>query len=104
MPETVTMHIDPSKSKIAVQSDYLDIRGKPTYEWELWRDSGRVVKTSRAADGSETHITEKEIDPKSLSSEEILKPMKLNDLDKELKDITSGDSDTISLDNEFDLE
>lgn len=47
IPGSFTMHLDPSKSKIAVQSDNYDIRGRPTYEWELWRDTGRVVKTTR---------------------------------------------------------
>ena len=58
----MTLHIDTVNGLVGAFSDDLDAKGRPVSQWELNKNSGLIVKTKRAKDGSEVHVTEKEID------------------------------------------
>lgn len=67
-PSQFQMHVDTDNNKIGIFSNDLDAKGRPTYQWELWRDFGRIYQTRRAKDGSEVHVTEKEFNAKESKS------------------------------------
>lgn len=64
--ENVTLHIDTVNGLVGVYSDDRDVKGRPVQQWELNKNTGHIIKTKRARDGSEVHVTEKEVDPESL--------------------------------------
>ena len=106
IPGNITLHVDTGKNQLRVQSDNLDAKGRPTYEWELERDTGHITKTSRSEDGSEVHVTEKEIDPESLSSDEIVQPTNLHsvDLDLDIKGDLGSTKDPLAIDDDLIME
>ena len=98
----VTLHIDTVNGLVGVFSDDLDTKGRPVSQWELNKNSGLIVKTRRAKDGSEVHISEKEIDIDTLlkknaaSASGIAKSQKVGN--------SWFDTPTYSFDDEFSLE
>ena len=60
------MHVDTENSHIGLYSDDVDTKGRPLQQWELDKKNGVILKTKRAADGSEVHVTQKEFDYDSL--------------------------------------
>ena len=68
MPSNVMMHVDTENSHIGVFGDENDTKGRPTHQWDLYKNSGLIVKTTRAKDGSEVHVTEQQIDSEALKT------------------------------------
>ena len=58
----MTLHIDTVNNLIGVYTDEQDVKGRPVEQWELNKNTGLIVKTNRAKDGSEVRVNEKEID------------------------------------------
>lgn len=56
---------------IGVFSDDLDTKGRPVIQWEMDKKTGHITETKRAKDGSEVHVTEKDIDVNTLSQDLI---------------------------------
>ena len=67
-PSQFQMHVDTDANKIGIFSNDLDAKGRPVFQWELWRDFGKIYQTKRTKDGSEVHVTEKEFDVKESKS------------------------------------
>lgn len=66
----MTIHFDTTNNLVTIQSDEVDIKGRPTHEWEMNTLSGKVWITKRSKDGSEIHTKQKQIDPSDLVSNE----------------------------------
>lgn len=69
--QNVTLHVDTVNGLVGVFSDEQDVKGRPISQWELNKNSGLIVKTRRAKDGSEVHVTEKEIDIDTLLKKNV---------------------------------
>ena len=98
-PSQFQMHVDTDANKIGIFSNDLDAKGRPVFQWELWRDFGKIYRTRRAKDGSEVHVTEKDFDAKAdTATTEKTAVKQLNS--QEGVDVTGE----YNLDQEFDLE
>ena len=98
----MTVHIDTVNGLVGVFSDDLDAKGRPVSQWELNKNSGLIIKTNRAKDGSEVHVSEKEIDIDTLLKKSV--PSATGIAKSQKAENSWFGTSTYSFDEEFDLE